>query len=231
MNNHNDELKTSLAGLDLITKWEGLKLSRYTCIAGKPTIGVGHVILPGENYQTITREQAMDILAKDVERFEKAVKKHITVKLNQNQFDALVSFIFNTGEGGIVNTGVQKAVNSGNFADVPAKLLEWSKARIKGVLQTNQGLYNRRLSEGQLFSKPVRQTEISEIKMVPWTKDTLAKAQESLKKIGLYNLKIDGIWGPGTQAAVLGFANQKGLLLGTNPKIEIPIELYKALVS
>jgi GH24 family phage-related lysozyme (muramidase) len=227
----NDEMKTSQIGLELITKWEGLKLNRYTCIAGKPTIGVGHVILPGENYQTITREQAMDILAKDVERFEKAVKKHITVKLNQNQFDALVSFIFNTGEGGIINTGVQKAVNSGNFEIVPEKLLEWSKARINGVLQTNKGLYNRRLSEGQLFSKPVQGTTIPEIKMMTWTKTSLMKAQESLAKLKLYTLKIDGLWGPGTQAALLAFANHRGFSIGNDPKKEIPLEVYEALTS
>ena len=225
----NDEMKTSQVGLDLITRWEGLKLTRYTCIAGKPTIGVGHVILPGENYQTITKEQAMDILAKDVERFEKAVKKHITAKLNQNQFDALVSFIFNTGEGGIVNTNVQNAINSGNFGEVPARLLEWSKARINGVLQTNQGLYNRRLSEGQLFAKDSSTTVTSAVAMVTWTVQSLAEAQTKLAKLGLYTIKIDGIWGPSTSAAISKFASDKKIDLGPDPKKQVPQTLLESL--
>jgi hypothetical protein len=168
----------------------------------------------------------MDILAKDVERFEKAVKKHITVKLNQNQFDALVSFIFNTGEGGIVNTGVQKAVNSGNFSDVPAKLLDWSRARINGVLQVNKGLYNRRLSEGQLFSKDPNEVAVP---MVAWTKQSLTEAQTKLAKLGLYTIKVDGLWGPSTSAALTKFATDKKIDLGPDPKKQVPQVLLESL--
>ena len=227
----NDSLTTSKEGLEHITKWEGLVLKRYICPAGKPTIGVGHVILPGENYQVITKEQALDILAKDVERFEKAVKKHITTPLNQHQFDALVGFIFNTGEGGIINTGVQKAVNSGDFASVPAKLEEWSKFRVNGVLKVNQGLLNRRKSEGQLFMKPVDAPSCVSPKMTVWTKESLMKAQEKLLKMGFYKMKVDGLWGPGTSAALENFSKQRGLSLGNQPKVEILSETYEALMS
>jgi lysozyme len=229
--NVNDSLTTSKEGLEHITKWEGLVLKRYICPAGKPTIGVGHVILPGENYQEITKEQALEILAKDVERFESAVKKHITIPLNQNQFDALVSFIFNTGEGGLVNTGVQRAVNSGFFASVPAKLEEWSKFRVDGVLKVNKGLLNRRKSEAQLFMKPVDVPSCVPPKMTMWTKESLMKAQEKLLKMGLYKMKVDGLWGPGTSAALENFSKQRGLSLGNQPKVEILSETYEALMS
>jgi len=228
----NDSLTTSKEGLEHITNWEGLVLKRYICPAGKPTIGVGHVILPGENYQVITKEQALDILASDVKRFENAVKKHITVPLNQNQFDALVSFIFNTGEGGIINTGVQKAVNSGDFTSVPAKLEEWCKFRVDGVMKVNKGLLNRRKSESKLFMKSVNLATTSlQSKTHVWSKDSLMKAQEKLAKLGLYKLKVDGLWGPGTNVAIESFAKQKGLLSGSDPKKEIAIELHEALMK
>lgn len=223
----NEHLKISKIGLEHITKWEGLVLKRYICPAGKPTIGVGHVILPGENYQEITREQALEILAKDVERFEKAVKKYITVPLNQNQFDALVSFIFNTGEGGIVNTGVQKAVNSGNFAEVPAKLQEWSKFRVNGVMKVNQGLLNRRKSESQLFMKPV--DEAPAMCYLTWSSATLKEAQTHLTKLCLYDKKIDGLWGPSTERGLKEFANKNCLDLGSDPKTIIPQDVFDLL--
>jgi lysozyme len=226
----NSHLKTSQNGLEHIVKWEGLKLTRYICPAGKPTIGVGHVILPNENYQTITREQAFEILAKDVERFESAIKKHVTVPLNQNQFDALVSFIFNTGEGGIINTGVQKAVNSREFDKVPEKLEEWSKFRVNGELKVNRGLLNRRKSESQLFLKPIDSFPKEPIKLVLWTKPLLLEAQDKLKKLGLYTTKVDGIWGPNTEKAVLNFAKNNQInVSGFNLKSEIPEELIEAL--
>lgn len=224
----NDSLSTSKEGLEHIVKWEGLILKRYICPAGKPTIGVGHVILPGENYQVITREQAFEILAKDVERFERAIKKHITVPLNQNQFDALVSFIFNTGEGGIINTGVQQAINTSDFASVPARLEEWSKFRVNGKLKVNQGLLNRRKSESQLFMKPMQSIKTA---TTSWTKDRLIEAQNKLSKLGLYKLKVDGIWGPGTSTALQSFAKQKGLNLGKNYSVEIPSDVYENLIN
>ena len=152
-------MKTSTNGLNFISNWEGCVLKVYNDIAGKATIGIGHLILPGENFTTITKDEALQILAKDVGKCEAAISKYITVELNQNQFDALVSFSFNCGVGALNNTGVAKAVNAGNFDLVPAKLLEWCKYSViengVKVTKTNNGLYNRRKSEGELFSTPI----------------------------------------------------------------------------
>ena len=202
-------------GLDLITRWEGLKLTRYICPAGKPTIGVGHVILPSENIpNTITREFAMELLKKDVERFERAVNTLITVELNQNQFDALVCFIFNTGEGGIINTGVSRAVNSKNFAAVPAALRLWNKIKVNGVSQENKGLTNRRISEAELFMRPVESIVATGSASAPeptptfvtFTSDLLRNIQTKLQSVGLYTIKIDGLFGPSTKRAIETFA-------------------------
>lgn len=214
----NESLKTSQAGLGLITKWEGCVLHAYTCVAGKLTIGIGHVILPGEKFPAqITPTDATNLLRKDVERFEKGVYKNITVQLNQNQFDALVCFTFNVGEGGLVGTGVQKAINAGQFDQVPAKLEEWSKARVNGVLKILTGLLNRRKSEAALFMKPVGDTAPDDV-FVPWTKQGLTLAQSKLQQLGLYLIQIDGLCGPSTERAIKTFAAQANISVGPDPK-------------
>ncbi len=227
----NEHLKVSALGLEHITKWEGLMLKRYICLAGKPTIGVGHVIIAGENYQEITKEQAMEILAKDVERFEIAVKKYITIALNQHQFDALVSFIFNTGEGGIINSGVQKSVNSGNFASVPANLAAWCKFRVNGVMKVNKGLLNRRKSEGQLFMKLLNDNPQADVDVIMWDKNSLKEAQTYLKKINLYDKSIDGLWGTGTASGLAQFASQNCVSLGSDIATKISLSVFLLLKS
>lgn len=211
----NDNLTTSKNGLEFITRWEGLVLKPYRDAAGLRTIGVGHLIKPDENFPdgiSITKEKALEILAKDVKICEDAIKKNTKVTLNQNQFDALVSFSFNCGTGVLSNSGVALSVNSGDFAKVPDRLLEWSKARINGSLQVVQGLYNRRKAEGDLFLTPQTGAIISEFP-VKWTSESLKEAQRALQKLGLYNMAIDGIWGPGSNRAVSEFAKSKKITI------------------
>lgn len=226
----NENLKTSRNGLEFITKWEGLILKPYKDVAGLRTIGVGHLIKPGENFPdgiTITKEQALDILAVDVEKCETAIKKSINIALNQNQFDALVSFGFNCGVGVYSNSNVSSAVNSMNFSQVPEKLMAWNKARVNGVLQEVKGLTSRRKEEGALFIRPTEDTLISDFP-VPWTKESLADAQEKLQKLGLYTLKIDGLWGPGSKRAILEFASSCGVSV-VDPSKGVPLSLLTEL--
>lgn len=219
----NENLKTSQTGLALISKWEGCSLKLYTCPAGKPTIGYGHVVLPTENIQSpITQAQALALLAKDVERFERAIHRLITVPLNQNQFDALVCFIFNTGEGGITNSGVSRAINAGQFDKVPEALMAWSNARVDGVMKPI--LATRRKSEGELFMR-------TGAAPVYWSKDSLAAAQTKLAKLGLYSIKVDGFWGPTTEKAILAFAQKSGVGAGSNPSEGVPQAYLDALAS
>ena len=229
----NENLTTSKNGLEFIANWEGCILKPYKDIAGLRTIGIGHLIKPGENFPdgvTITKEQALDLLAQDVKLCEDAIKKHIKVVLNQNQFDALVSFGFNCGVGVYMTSGACVALNAGRYAEVPTQLLSWSKAKINGVLQTVQGLYNRRKSEGQLFMKAAEAPVAASDPLVPWTKDGLKEAQEKLKKIGLYSKSIDGIWGPGTSAGVTSFATSLGVTL-QDPSRGLPASVLKELKS
>ena len=232
----NNLLKTSKNGLEFISKWEGCILKPYKDIAGLRTIGIGHLIKPNDSFPDgieITNERALELLASDVKICEDSIKICITVALNQNQFDSLVSFGFNCGTGVYLRSDACKALNQGKYDEVPLRLLAWSKARINGVLQVNQGLYNRRKSEGELFSRNLEQTiTLTQTPLfVTWTKESLIKAQEKLAKLCLYKVKIDGLWGTNTNTALQTFAKQKGLSLGANPKKEIPIEIYETLMT
>jgi lysozyme len=227
----NDDLKTSKSGLEFITKWEGCILKPYKDIAGLRTIGVGHLIKPGEKFPDgveISKEKALEILSNDVSLCENSIKLRIKVPLNQNQFDALVSFGFNCGTGVYLLSDACKALNEGKYKEVPSRLLVWSKTKINGVLQVNQGLYNRRKSEGELFSKPVSGSQKTSIS--PWTKEDLEKAQTILKKMSLYDGKIDGIYGPKTESSIQKFAESKNLCLA-NISAGLPSDFKSLLFS
>ena len=222
----NQNLKTSQNGLNFIAQWEGCVLKPYKDVAGLRTIGVGHLITPNENFPdgvAITKDQALQILAVDSAKCEAAIKKAFAnVDLTQNMFDALVSFGFNCGTGTYTTSGVGKCVAAGDFAHVPERLLDWCKATINGKKEIVPGLYSRRKAEGELFLlgsgvSPVWSPEMQATMAalgVPWTKATLSDAQAKLKKLGLYNSTVDGIWGPGTNNGLVSFAGQKGVKVG-----------------
>lgn len=93
-------MKTSTKGIDLIKHFEGLRLQAYLCPAGQWTIGYGTTKINGQGVPSdliITESQAEYLLQQDLIEFEKLVLQNITIQLNQNQFDALVSHTYNTG--------------------------------------------------------------------------------------------------------------------------------------
>jgi lysozyme len=157
----NARMDVDQEGLDFITKWEGLVLHVYKDVAGKKTYGVGHLVRPEEDAQfplgkEITRDFAMKTLHKDVRRVVEALRKYVTVKLNQNQFNALASFAFNVGVGPFADgSAVLDAVNARDFGLVPERLNAWRNITVNGVKQPNEGLINRRRDEGSLFMRPV----------------------------------------------------------------------------
>lgn len=162
----NEGMKTSLAGLEFIARWEGCVLKPYKDVAGLRTIGIGHLIRPGEVFPDgveITKAQAMNLLAVDVKKCEMAIASAIKVPLNQNQFDALVSFGFNCGVGVYTTSSACKSLNAGQYSAVPELLLLWCKARVNGVSTTVPGLYNRRKSEGELFSSSQMQGQSQDV--------------------------------------------------------------------
>jgi lysozyme len=148
-------MKTSKAGIDLIKKWEGVRLTAYKCPAGIWTIGYGHTSAAGAPKvvagMTITAKEAEEILTRDLLKYETAVKSALTRAPNQNQFDAMVSLCYNIGPGAFKKSSVAKRFNEGNVAGAAEALRMWNKAGGKVL----QGLVNRREDERKLFLKPV----------------------------------------------------------------------------
>ena len=141
-------MQTSQNGIDLIEQFEGCKLEAYLCPANKWTIGYGHTsgVKKGDK---ITSRQAEDFLRSDLEKFENAINNLVTVELNQNQFDALVSFVFNIGINAFKQSTMLKFINNGHFPLAAGQFDRWIKSNGKVL----EGLVKRRKAEKELFLK------------------------------------------------------------------------------
>jgi lysozyme len=144
-------MTTDLAGRAFLTKQEGEVLHAYQDSGGVWTIGVGHTGPEVHKGQQITHEQSQATLSKDLARFEKAVNAQVKVKLTQNQFNALVSFAFNLGEGSLKQSSLLKQINSGNFK--PALITEYFRIWNKVNGEHDPDIEARRLREAALFLK------------------------------------------------------------------------------
>ena len=139
-------MRTSKKGIDLIKKFEGIKTKAYKCPAGVWTIGYGHTkdVKKGD---TCTMAQAIEFLKEDLRVFEGAIDDLVKVELNQNQFDALVSFVYNVGSGAFQDSTLRKFLNAGHFPLAAGQFDRWVYA--KGVKL--EGLVKRRAAEKELF--------------------------------------------------------------------------------
>lgn len=140
-------MKISQKGLNLIKSFEGLELKAYKDSVGVVTIGYGSTGTHVSMGQTITAQEAENLLKKDVSRFEEGVTKLVKVPLNQNQFDALVSFSFNLGLGNLGSSTLLKKLNNGDYQGVSLEFERWNRAGGKVL----NGLTRRRLAEKELF--------------------------------------------------------------------------------
>lgn len=142
-------MELSAAGLQLIERSEGFSSNEYNDVAGIPTIGYGHRILPGESFPNgITQAQAEAILANDVRTAEAAVQRLVTAPLTQGQYDALVDFTYNLGSGNLASSTLLKDLNAGNYDAAANQILLWDHAGGK----VQPGLQARRQAEFDLFT-------------------------------------------------------------------------------
>lgn len=143
-------MKISNKGLELIKRHEGVRMEAYRCPAGIWTIGYGHThqVKRGD---TIDANVAHEFLKNDVRHAQNAVEKYVTVNLDQHQFDALVSFIFNVGTGNFKKSTLLRMLNKGNYSGAENQFKRWNKARVKGTLKPLRGLTRRRNDEAELF--------------------------------------------------------------------------------
>lgn len=144
-------------GLKLIESFEGFRPQVYSDLAGHPSIGYGHKLLPGESYPSgITQDEAQALLARDIQWAEKIVNSLVKVPLSQGQFDALVSFTFNNGGGTFAKSSILPELNAGKFMEANWEIGRYYFADGK----PSTGLLRRRHAEQAMFSGlPVGQLE------------------------------------------------------------------------
>lgn len=141
-------MNISETGIQLIKNFEGCVLKAYKCPAGVWTIGYGHTSGVKEG-QTITLKQAEDYLLQDIRAYEITVNNLVNVPLNQNQFDALVSFCYNLGPNNLKNSTLIKLLNKKDYLGAAEQFDRWIYAGGKKL----PGLVKRRAAEKELFLK------------------------------------------------------------------------------
>ena len=144
-------MRMSAAGLATVKEFEGLRLKAYKCPASVWTIGYGHTSAAGNPIVTpelvITKDEAEEVLARDMEQYEEGVRKYVKVDLTQGQFDALVDFAYNAGVGALQKSTLLKKVNAQKFDEVPAEFMKWTRGGGKEL----PGLVRRRRAEVKLW--------------------------------------------------------------------------------
>ncbi len=191
-------MRTSVRGVDMIASFEGFPDQQpYNDPTNFATVGYGHLlhrspVTAGDRrrWSGITKTRAKAMLAEDVGRFEAAVNRVVEVPLSQGQFDALVSFSFNVGEGALVGSTLLRKLNRRDYNGAHREFARWNK----GGGRVLPGLTRRRAAEAKLFGggKPVK------------VKNRVKVAQDRLAKVGFLVIP-DGVKGPRTRQAIREF--------------------------
>jgi lysozyme len=168
-------------GLDIIKLYESCRLHPYLCSSNKLTIGWGHVLVPKwdaalfgllaedlrrikqecESARRLTREAsrlfiyqevADKLLDQDAKQTALFVHSVVRQPLNQNQFDALCSFVFNVGQNNFTESTLRRKLNAGDYAGAAAEFPRWKYGTVNGVKTVLPGLVARRKTEQALFN-------------------------------------------------------------------------------
>lgn len=146
--------------IDMIKRWEGLRLEAYKDAADVWTIGYGHTGASGYPPSVgkglrISELDAENILLKDLKLFGDRVDSEVDVTINDNQYGALVSFVFNVGKAALSRSTLLRKLNFGDYDGAACEFGRWNKAKIDGKYQVVRGLTMRRKAERELFERPI----------------------------------------------------------------------------
>ena len=143
-------METSAAGLALLKQSEGFRGKVYLDVNGFPTIGYGHRLVHPESFPNgITEAQAAGILVVDLREAEQAVSRLVRVPLEQGQFDALVDFCFNLGQGRLAASSLLADLNAGRYDAAAEQILLWDHAGAEEIA----ALRARREAEFRLWHR------------------------------------------------------------------------------
>ena len=136
-------------GIALIKSFESCRLLAYPDSIGVPTIGWGHTFNV-KLHTTCTQSQADEWLLEDLATAEDCVNRKVGPHISQNQFDALVSFVFNVGCAAFISSTLLRLINSGSLQLAALEFPKWDRAGT----QVLPGLLRRREAEQSLFNQP-----------------------------------------------------------------------------
>ncbi len=211
-------MKISQNGIALIMEFEGCKLAAYKCSAGIWTIGYGHT--NNVHYaDVITQGQAEQYLLEDLKDVENAINKLVLVHINQNQFDALASFIFNFGYGQFAGSTLRKLLNQSKYNEAAEQFDRWVYAKNPktGQPEKLKGLIRRRNAEKELFLKTIEKEKtdmkidvkriVDTIQAVEAKYSELKGQDKKEKTIELINEFVDlPLLSEGIEAKLIGIA-------------------------
>ena len=208
-------MDTSARGVAAIALHEGIVTKAYRDVAGIWTIGVGHTAAAGPPRpaagMTITRQEALDIFARDLDKFEARVRKALP-GVPQHVFDGAVSFDYNTGE--IESATWVKLYRAGKMAEAEASLKRWNRAGGKVV----KGLINRRAAEADLIFRGKYPSGVTVVGLGPAPSsayddpEIIRGYQQQLAELRFDPGPVDGVRGPKTKAALIAFQERHGLV-------------------
>lgn len=140
------------AGFELIKKFEGVRNVVYLDPVNKPTVGIGHLLTIDERKKwkvgtRLSDSVIQELFEKDIDRFENAVERLVKVPITDNQFAALVSFMYNIGEGAFKESTLLRLLNQRKYKEASQQFARWNRAGGKILL----GLTRRRAAEAKLF--------------------------------------------------------------------------------
>lgn len=152
MEHGENNMQISEEGLSLIKKFEGCPVDQdgncysYQDVVGVWTIGFGRTkdVKEGDK---MTKEEAVYLLEEEMMEYEGYINDLVEVPLEQNQFDALVSWVYNLGSGNLQSSTMLRVLNEGKYEEVPAQIRRWNKAGG----EVYEGLVKRRESEAVMF--------------------------------------------------------------------------------
>lgn len=143
-------MQVSEQGLIMVAGLEGGCLSPYLDSVNVVTIGFGSTVseIPGLSlsHPNITMQQAIDLLSNGMQKYVDALNDALTIQVSQTQFDALVSWVYNTGYGGLAKRTAIIDCNCGAFELVPSALMLWNKP---------PEIIGRRTKEKELFQNGI----------------------------------------------------------------------------
>lgn len=208
-------MQTSDNGIAKIKQWEGFRGKAYRDGGGVWTVGYGHtsdVNLTVTSTTVISEAEAERLLRIDLREAEDVVNEYVKVQLNQNQFDALVSFIFNIGKGskkqpGFTTSTLLRKLNAGDYNAVPKELARWNKDNGKVV----DGLTNRRAAEAGLWATGAF---VSSASANATTKPAIVDAALKPEALASYGTAVGGVATAASGNNVLSWLIGGAILIG-----------------